>query len=269
MFPGTLPLLLLLLLWPVSPVLCCLRCSPIFETVQTQLKVPIQGLSAEQKQQVYNVIMEIGSKEAPFLFDFDDVAPIYMKKIVDIIDSMKPKGLFDSLKSMKIPGMLGGKNDVDVPDVLRKLIALSREYDEVIQQLAEAPCENCGRKSVPAVKCGTCERVVIKCSACSFLNRILGNPDLLRLLGCSMLVVILIFIVTILATSFKKEEDPQSVMLREVLSQKEFKPALQTHSKKKKKKSSGHKEPSSKHHSQNKSPKAGKTKQTPAHPTTP
>ncbi|CAN0249665.1 unnamed protein product [Lampetra fluviatilis] len=163
-------MLLLLLLWPVSPVLCCLRCSPIFETVRTQLKVPIQGLSAEQMQQVDNVIMEIGSKEAPFL---------------------------------------------------------------------------------------------------CFLNRIRGNPDLLRLLGCSMLVVILIFIIAIIVTSFKKEEDPQSVMLREVLSGKEFKPALQTHSKEKKKIRSGQKEPSSKHHSQIKSPKAGKTKQTPAHPTTP
>ncbi|CAN0311843.1 unnamed protein product [Lampetra planeri] len=82
--------LLLLLLGPMSPALCCLRCSPIFNDVRNQLKESIPGVSVDHKKEMYKIITEIGNKEAPILFDFVDVAPVFLKRILDIIDSMRP-----------------------------------------------------------------------------------------------------------------------------------------------------------------------------------
>ncbi|XP_075908096.1 uncharacterized protein LOC116953949 [Petromyzon marinus] len=251
----TLPLvLLLLLLGPVSPALCCLRCSPLFNNVRNQLKESIPGLSMDHKKEIYKVITEIGNMEAPILFDYEDVAPVFLKKILDIIDSMRPAVLLGGIRMAKNPEKSGPKT-VDVPDVLSRLMGVEGEYEKKIEEITQAPCETCARESVPAMKCGSCERVVITCSSCVSIKKTLTNPDIMRIGGGIMLSCIFLLIIGILVTSYKKDEekDPQDGMPTEVVSHKEeLKPAV--HCDKTKKKRSD--KSGSIHHSQHKTPKA-------------
>ncbi|XP_078473008.1 uncharacterized protein LOC144734614 [Lampetra planeri] len=279
--------LLLLLLGPMSPALCCLRCSPIFNDVRNQLKESIPGVSVDHKKEMYKIITEIGNKEAPILFDFVDVAPVFLKRILDIIDSMRPMVLLGGIRMANNPEKSGPKS-VDVPDVLSRLIAVGTEYEEKMEEITQAPCETCARKSVPAMKCGTCERVVITCSSCVSIKKMLANPDIMRIGGGIMLSCILLFIIGILVTSYKKDDgkDHQGGMLTEVVPHKEeLKPAVHSEKTKKseksgsihhsqhktpkavtphskKKNSSGHTDSASKHHSKSKTDKAGNAKHT-------